>query len=143
MVRTTRSGTFRSPQRARTGEMSSDSSSEAGCTHIALMADLFHMNSNGEDCLDLKKYFDRLISAVEVKQGKPAPDIYLYACDALGLRPEECIAVEDSPNGVKSAYRAGLRTIMVPDQEAPDEETRSMLFACLDKLSDFTEELLL
>ena len=93
--------------------------------------------------LDLKKYFDRLISAVEVKQGKPAPDIYLYACDALGLRPEECIAVEDSPNGVKSAYRAGLRTIMVPDQEAPDEETRSMLFACLDKLSDFTEELLL
>jgi sugar phosphate isomerase/epimerase len=30
---------------------------KAGCTHIALMADLFHMNSNGEDCLDLKKYF--------------------------------------------------------------------------------------
>lgn len=56
-----------------------------------------------------------------VAEGKPSPDIYLYACRQLGLAPEECMAVEDSPNGVMSAYRAGCKVVMVPDQTQPDE----------------------
>ena len=72
----------------------------------------------------LYDYFDTLISAVMVKQGKPAPDIYLYACEQLGLAPGECMAVEDSPNGVMSAYRAGCKVVMVPDQTEPDEELK-------------------
>ena len=64
----------------------------------------------------LEGYFDRLISAVQVKEGKPSPDIYLYACEQLGVSPEDCIAVEDSPNGVLSAYRAGCKVVMVPDR---------------------------
>ncbi len=82
----------------------------------------------------LREYFDRLISATQVKEGKPSPDIYVYACEQLGLEPEECIAVEDSPNGVKSAYGAGCRVIMVPDQTEPDEELSKLLYACVDRL---------
>ena len=55
----------------------------------------------------LYDFFDDVISAVMVKQGKPAADVNLYACEQLGVSPSDCIAVEDSPNGVMSAYRAG------------------------------------
>ena len=59
-----------------------------------------------------------------VEHGKPSPDIYQYACRQLALLPEECIAVEDSPNGVCSAYGAGCNVVMVPDQTEPDEALR-------------------
>ena len=68
----------------------------------------------------IRPYFEKLISATMVAEGKPSPDIYLYACGQLGLAPEECMAVEDSPNGVLSAYRAGCKVVMVPDQTQPD-----------------------
>lgn len=84
----------------------------------------------------LDGYFDRVISAVQVKEGKPSPDIYRYACEQLELAPEECFAVEDSPNGVMSAYRAGCKVIMVPDQTPPDEELSEKLYACVPVLTD-------
>ena len=74
-----------------------------------------------------------------VKQGKPAPDIYAYACEALGLEPKEVFAVEDSPNGVKSAYSAGCNVIMIPDLTEPDEELRKLLYARLDCLVDIKQ----
>ncbi len=77
-----------------------------------------------------------------VKFGKPAPDVYVYACKELGLNPSECVAVEDSPNGVKSAFDAGCKVIMVPDQTEPDEETERMLWKkadSLDKIIDIFE----
>lgn len=86
------------------------------------------------DKVGLKGYFDRIISATMVKEGKPSPDIYSYACEQLGLPPGECMAVEDSPNGVLSAYRAGCKVVMVPDQTQPDEELRKCLFGCVDSL---------
>ena len=86
--------------------------------------------------LGLRQYFDEIISATMVKEGKPSPDIYLYACEQLGRKPQECIAVEDSPNGVLSAYRAGCKVVMVPDQTQPDEELRGKLFACVETLSE-------
>ncbi len=90
----------------------------------------------------LYDYFDKLISATMVEYGKPAPDVYLYACKELGLAPSSCIAVEDSPNGVKSAHDAGCNVIMVPDQTEPDEETMRMLWkkaGSLDEIIDFLE----
>ncbi|MBR1479135.1 MAG: HAD family phosphatase [Lachnospiraceae bacterium] len=84
-----------------------------------------------EECLKevgLFDYITRIISAAEVKEGKPSPDIYLYACEVLGEKPEECFAVEDSPNGVTSAYLAGCKTIMIPDLSPADEELRPMLY---------------
>ena len=70
----------------------------------------------------LREYFDEIICAVMVKTGKPAPDIYLYACERLGIEPGDAFAVEDAPNGVISASTAGCRTIMIPDLTEPDEE---------------------
>lgn len=87
----------------------------------------------------LRSYFDKLISATMVKEGKPSPDIYLYACEQLGLSPGQCIAVEDSPNGVLSAYRAGCKVIMVPDQTAPDKTLHRCLSACVPTLADICD----
>lgn len=86
----------------------------------------------------LRSYFDKLISATMVKEGKPSPDIYLYACEQLGLPPEQCMAVEDSPNGVLSACRAGCRVVMVPDQTKPDENLKKYLYACVPILTDIS-----
>ena len=87
----------------------------------------------------LEGYFDRLISAIQVKEGKPSPDIYLYACEQLGVSPEDCIAVEDSPNGVLSAYRAGCKVVMVPDQTEPDEELSRLLYAKVTRIDSLTD----
>ena len=80
--------------------------------------------------------FDRLCSGTEVAHGKPEPDIYIYGAACLGLKPEECIAIEDSPAGVLSAYRAGCKTVMVPDLDQPDAETEKLLYAKADSLVD-------
>lgn len=91
------------------------------------------------ECLEqvgLLGYFDRVISATQVKEGKPSPDIYLFACESLGRKPQECMAVEDSPNGVMSAYRAGCRVVMVPDQTMPDRQLEKCLYARVDTLKD-------
>ncbi len=84
-------------------------------------------------------YFERIISATMVKEGKPKPDIYLYAAEQLGLEPYECAALEDSPNGVKSAASAGCRTIMVPDLTEPDEELSGIIAARANSLEDVVE----
>lgn len=83
--------------------------------------------------------FDRIICASMVESGKPKPDIYIYAAKQLGIDPEDCIAIEDSPNGVTSAYNAGCKTVMVPDLTQPDEEIAKMLYAKCDSLLDVIE----
>ena len=85
--------------------------------------------------------FDRIICATEVPHGKPQPDVYLYACRELGLLPEECIAVEDAPNGILAAYRAGVPVIMVPDQSQPDAELKKLLYDQADSLVQLKEKL--
>ena len=83
--------------------------------------------------------FDSIVSAKNVAHSKPEPDVYLYACEQIGERPQDCMAVEDSPNGIMAAYRAGLRTVMVPDLTQPDEELTKYLYACVNSLSDLCE----
>ena len=80
--------------------------------------------------------FDKIICSDMVREGKPAPDTYLYACMELGLEPQAIIAIEDSPNGVKSALNAGCSVIMVPDLTPPDAELRSGLTACARDLKE-------
>ena len=87
----------------------------------------------------IRPYFSKIISATQVKEGKPSPDIYLYACEQLGLLPEECMAVEDAPNGILAAYRAGLKVVMVPDQTQPTKEDKKYLYACVDRLDELAE----
>ena len=57
--------------------------------------------------------FDALISAKEVAHGKPAPDIYLLAAERLGVAPERCVAIEDTPTGIAAAKAAGMLAVQV------------------------------
>lgn len=65
-----------------------------------------------------------------VSVGKPAPDIYLKAAEMLGLSPQNCVALEDSPNGIKSASSAGCVTVMVPDLDKPSNDIIPLLRCC-------------
>lgn len=78
--------------------------------------------------------FDALVSGHMVEHGKPAPDIYLYAAENLGLKPEECMVLEDSPTGILAAFRAGCIPVMIPDQDEPDEEVQKMVYAVAENL---------
>lgn len=84
----------------------------------------------------LDNRFAALCSGRDVPKGKPEPDIYLKAAEALGLPATSCLALEDAPAGIQSAYRAGCLTVMVPDQDQPSEETKAMLYAKADSLVD-------
>lgn len=78
---------------------------------------------------NLLDMFEDIVSAYMVKRGKPAPDVYLKACEILKLDPADTIAVEDSPNGVLSASDAGCNTVMIPDLTEPDEELSKRLYS--------------
>ena len=83
----------------------------------------------------LLEYFDVICSAREVERGKPEPDIYLLAAKRLELAPNECLALEDSQNGVRSAHAAGCKTVLVPDLDNPENEVKDCLYAVADNLS--------
>ncbi len=86
--------------------------------------------------LGLLSCFDVVASARMVAHGKPEPDIYLYAAGQLGLKPQECLALEDSPNGVRSAHAAGCKTILVPDLDNPSDQLEGLLDGVADGLRD-------
>lgn len=77
----------------------------------------------------LQDSFHELISGYMVEKGKPAPDIYLYAAEKLGVLPGNCMVLEDSPAGILAAHRAGCFPVMVPDQDEPDAEMTALLYA--------------
>ena len=80
----------------------------------------------------IRDYFSTVITGDMVEHSKPQPDIYLMACRELGANPKEAYAIEDSPNGIRSAHAAGMSPLMVPDMIAPDEEMRR-LSSCIFK----------
>ena len=85
-------------------------------------------------------HFDEMVDCVicgdEVNKSKPNPEIFLKAAEKLGLKPEECIVIEDSKSGVEAAYKGGFRCIMVPDYKKPDEEMKEMIFKVMDSFED-------
>jgi HAD superfamily hydrolase (TIGR01509 family) len=89
--------------------------------------------------LGLLDGFTALCSGKDVPQGKPAPDIYLHGAATLGIAPEHCLAIEDSPAGIEAAWRAGCMAVIVPDQDQPDGEVLSRSFAKADSLLDVME----
>lgn len=86
--------------------------------------------------LGLYTRFAKICSGYDVPWGKPAPDIYLKGARVLGFPPENCLALEDAPLGIESAFRAGCLPVMIPDQDEPDEQVKRMLFARGDTLRD-------
>jgi HAD superfamily hydrolase (TIGR01509 family) len=65
--------------------------------------------------IGLREAFDCVITSDEVARAKPAPDIYHAAAASLKTPPERCLAIEDSPIGMKSALSAGLRCVVIPN----------------------------
>ena len=72
----------------------------------------------------LLQYFQFVATSSDVAHSKPAPDIYLHAARGLGIAPADCLALEDSPTGVRAALAAGMTTIQIPDLLEPDGEVR-------------------
>ena len=75
---------------------------------VASSTGLHHLRKNLEQVGLLAAFDPHVFSASQVKRGKPAPDVFLYAASQMGHDPAECIVIEDSVNGVKAARRAGM-----------------------------------
>lgn len=87
------------------------------------------------------EYFDRIICGDMVSRSKPAPDIFLKACEALNISPSDSYAIEDSYNGIRAAHAGGLHPIMVPDLLPADEEMQSLAEIVLPSLTSVMEYL--
>ena len=95
---------------------------------------LHHLDETG-----LTGYFDVIIGGDMVEHSKPFPDIYLKACKEFKCNPYDTYAVEDSYNGIESAVKAGLKTIMIPDSLPPVKEYDSKIFTRFDSLVELSE----
>jgi HAD superfamily hydrolase (TIGR01509 family) len=82
----------------------------------------------------IRARFDTLVTCDDVARGKPNPDIYLLAAAKLGVRPQACVAIEDSNPGIAAAHAAGTIAIMVPDVVPPTAVTREKCVAVLPDL---------
>ena len=83
--------------------------------------------------------FSEFVCGREVKHGKPNPDIYLVAAKKLGVAPERCLVVEDSPHGVRAGHAAGMDVVLIPDITPIDDEVRALCIAVYDKIDQIAE----
>ncbi|SDI56829.1 HAD family hydrolase [Nonomuraea jiangxiensis] len=89
----------------------------------------------------LAECFEATVSTEEVPRGKPAPDGYLEAARRLEVDPRECVAVEDSSNGLRSAHAAGMRVVAVPHPRYPPApDALALAWRVLPDLGAFTVE---
>lgn len=82
----------------------------------------------------LLDFFAVVIGGDQIVRGKPEPDIFLAAAEALGAKAGDCYIIEDSFNGVRAAHASGAHTLMVPDLVPPDEEMEEKAEAILPSL---------
>jgi HAD superfamily hydrolase (TIGR01509 family) len=80
-----------------------------------------HIGAHG-----LLEEFQAVVASGDYARAKPAPDPFLAAAERLGVAPQDCLALEDSHNGVRAAHAAGMMTIMVPDLLDATEEMRTL-----------------
>lgn len=92
--------------------------------------------------LGMTDVFSVTHSAVEEELGKPHPAVFLTTARKLGVEPAECIAIEDSHAGVRSAVAAGMRVIAVPPPHLFDEPGYAEADVKLKSLEDLTPEML-
>lgn len=93
----------------------------AVATSASRQAAELHLGRSG-----LRAYLPVVVTRDDVARGKPYPDPFLRAAELLDVPPEECLAVEDSHNGIRAAHAAGMVPVMVPDLLAPTDEIRAM-----------------
>ena len=92
--------------------------------------------------LEIGRYVDVICSADAELEGKPHPAVYLTAAHSLGVAGQDCLAFEDSPNGVRSAKAAGMYCIAVPDPYLADDPGMKAADLTLGSLADFTPAVL-
>lgn len=84
--------------------------------------------------LEIKDYFDIIITAAEVRKGKPEPDVFLIAAKSLNINPENCLVIEDAPVGIEAANRAGMISIAITTTHTKEELLGAQLI-----IKDLTE----
>ncbi len=82
------------------------------------------------------EYFDGCVFGDMVTKAKPDPEIYLKACEAVGVCPAKSMALEDAPAGIRASHAAGMIPVMVPDLVEPTEEIRKLCYRRVDSLID-------
>jgi HAD superfamily hydrolase (TIGR01509 family) len=82
------------------------------------------------------EYLDAVVYGDSVEHGKPEPDIFLKAAEILGLNTADGIVIEDSINGIKAGYAAGIKVVHVPDTILIDDEIRALTYHVCDELSE-------
>lgn len=102
---------------------------------VASSSNMNHIINNMEKT-GLKKYIDGFASGAEVKNGKPAPDVFLLAAERLGVEPKKCLVLEDSKAGVIAGSSAGAKVIMVPDMFKPDAECKEKAYKIVNNLGE-------
>ena len=88
---------------------------------------------------NITSYFAGFVCGDMVTESKPSPEIYLKACELIGVDPKNAIALEDSFNGIKAAYAAGMMPVMVPDLIKDTLEVDELLFAKKADLNEVAE----
>ncbi len=86
--------------------------------------------------------FHAIVAHGDYARGKPHPDPFLKAAQAIGLDPRSCLALEDSHNGVRAAHAAGMMTVMVPDLQPPSDEIESLCVAVMASLHQVRDALM-
>lgn len=81
-------------------------------------------------------YLSAMVFGDMVQKSKPEPDIFLTAAKKLRAKPEETMVLEDSPNGILAAHRAGMLPVMIPDLLPPNEELQKLLYRRLERLDE-------
>lgn len=89
--------------------------------------------------IDVLKYFDIFVCGDMGLRSKPFPDIFLVCSEKMGIAPCDCYVLEDSPNGIRAAYAAGMKPVMIPDMIPPDEEILSMVYSLKNSLTEAME----
>ena len=80
--------------------------------------------------------FPVFVGGRDVVNGKPAPDIFLMTAEKMGVKPEDCFVFEDSANGIRAGYKAGMKCIGIEDMTPFSDDVKELMFAQLDCLSD-------
>ena len=89
----------------------------------------------------IRRYFCRLVTGDMVSHAKPNPEIFWKAAELLGEKPEDCLVLEDSLNGVEAGLRGGFVTVMVPDLTQPEEELKKRVYRVCSSLLEVKEML--
>ncbi|MGA7803011.1 HAD family hydrolase [Bradyrhizobium sp.] len=106
------------------------------CTPMAIVTSSSRRTADHHLALaGIHSRFEMILTRDDVIRGKPSPDLFLLAAARLGVKPQSCVAIEDSNPGVAAAHAAGAVTIMVPDLVPPTEQSRAKCAAVLPDLN--------